>query len=124
MIKRSLDTYDILIGSVKESIHTTLSDRSYSKIVVIVDKNTKSHCLPVIQDSLPEFSTIEIPSGEKHKTIETCQYIWGQMIDMQLDRHALVVNLGGGVIGDMGGFCARTYKRGIDFLQIPTTLLS
>ena len=124
MIRRSLDTYDILIGSVKEGLGATLSNRSYSKVVVIVDENTETHCLPMITDALSKFTTIKIKSGEKHKTIQTCEYIWSQMIDLQLDRHALVINLGGGVIGDMGGFCARTYKRGIDFLQIPTTLLS
>ena len=124
MIRRSLDTYDILVGSVKEGLSSTLSNRSYSKVVVIIDENTEDHCLPLIADVLPEFTSIRISSGERHKTIQTCEYIWSQMIDLQLDRHALVINLGGGVIGDMGGFCARTYKRGIDFLQIPTTLLS
>jgi 3-dehydroquinate synthase len=67
---------------------------------------------------------IEIKSGEKNKKLSTCSFIWEQMTEHQLDRKALMVNLGGGVIGDMGGFCASTYKRGLDFIQIPTTLLS
>jgi len=124
MIQRSLDTYAILIGPVSEGLSTTLAGRAYSKIVVIVDEHTEKDCLPLIKDVLPAFTVIKIRSGEAHKTVRTCETIWAQMIELQLDRHALVINLGGGVIGDMGGFCARTYKRGIDFLQIPTTLLS
>jgi len=67
---------------------------------------------------------LEIPAGENFKNLDTCRQIWQSMLDAQLDRKALVVNLGGGVIGDMGGFCAATWKRGVDFVQVPTTLLS
>jgi 3-dehydroquinate synthase len=67
---------------------------------------------------------ILIPAGEIHKNIQTCELIWGHLLHNDADRKALLINLGGGVIGDMGGFCASTYKRGIDFVQIPTTLLS
>lgn len=65
-----------------------------------------------------------IEAGEHHKNITTCTQIWQGMLDAQLDRRALVINLGGGVVGDMGGFCAATWKRGVDFVQVPTTLLS
>ncbi len=124
MIVRSLDTYDIQIGAVSEGIQKVLAERSYTQLAVIVDEHTAAYCLPLIQNDLPTHTVIKIQSGERHKTIATCEAIWSQMIQLHLDRHALVINLGGGVIGDMGGFCARTYKRGIDFLQIPTTLLS
>mgnify|MGYP003324163997 CR=1 FL=1 len=67
---------------------------------------------------------IEIKSGEKNKNISTCNLIWEQLTINNFDRKSLLINLGGGVIGDMGGFCASTYKRGIDFIQIPTTLLA
>jgi len=73
---------------------------------------------------LPTHKLVTIPSGETNKLLATCETIWEAMTDAELDRHALVINIGGGVIGDMGGFCAAVYKRGIDFLQIPTTLLS
>src|SRR6478609_2430536 len=97
----------------------------YSRVVVIVDEHTKEHCLPLIEKFIPIGSiVICIPSGESHKHLRTCEYIWNEMTKANLDRKAIVVNLGGGVIGDMGGFCASTYKRGIDFIQIPTTLLS
>jgi 3-dehydroquinate synthase len=67
---------------------------------------------------------IEVNAGEESKTIDFCIGIWKMLIDFGADRKALMINLGGGVITDMGGFVASTYKRGIDFVQVPTTLLS
>jgi 3-dehydroquinate synthase len=78
----------------------------------------------LVKDSLPAHKVIAIKAGEHFKNLDTCQQIWEEMTKYELDRHALLINLGGGVIGDMGGFCAATYKRGIDFIQIPTSLLS
>lgn len=92
--------------------------------MVLVDQNTKKHCYESVKPLLPAHKVIQIKAGEENKNLETCSYIWEQMTENELDRHSLLVNLGGGVIGDMGGFCAATYKRGIDFIQIPTTLLS
>ena len=97
---------------------------AYSQVAVLVDENTLKYCYPLIVTHLPKHSLIEITSGEKHKNIETCQKIWSHLMDKHFDRKSLLINLGGGVIGDMGGFCAATYKRGIDFIQIPTTLLA
>ncbi|GHN01201.1 3-dehydroquinate synthase [Cytophagales bacterium WSM2-2] len=67
---------------------------------------------------------IEVPAGEEHKNIETCKLIWQKLTDLNFDRHSILIVLGGGVLGDMGGFCAATFKRGIDFALVPTTLLS
>jgi 3-dehydroquinate synthase len=114
----------VIIAPVQQSILQYLSSTNYSKVVVVVDENTRQHCYPLIEGILPEHTLIEVPSGEENKHLGTCEHIWGIMTDAQLDRHSLVINLGGGVIGDMGGFCAATYKRGIDFIQIPTTLLA
>jgi len=97
---------------------------SYSSLAVLVDENTHKACYPLIRASLPEHHLIRIRSGEEHKTLETCQQIWEEMTKAQLDRSALLINLGGGVICDMGGFCAATYKRGIHFINLPTTLLA
>ncbi len=96
----------------------------YSKVAVLVDDNTRKFCYPKVRNGLPQHILIEIRSGEEHKTLDTCQLIWKSMTDHGFDRKALLVNLGGGVIGDMGGFCAATYKRGIAFINIPTTLLA
>jgi 3-dehydroquinate synthase len=73
---------------------------------------------------LNEAEIIELESGEEHKTLDTCLQIWGGLTDLGADKKSLIINLGGGVISDLGGFVASTYKRGIDFINIPTTLLS
>ncbi len=114
----------VIISPISESLKTFLGTKSYSKIVVLTDTNTKRFCYPVIKDALPKHTLITVKHGEENKNLQTCELIWSAMTEAQLDRHALMINLGGGVIGDMGGFCAATYKRGIDFIQIPTTLLS
>ena len=112
--------YSIWIGEKSLSkLDTTL----YSKIGVLVDENTKKNCL----DKLPKIKKsiiIEIPSGEKNKNINTCKAIWNELHNHDFDRSSLLINLGGGVIGDMGGFCASTYKRGINFINLPTTLMA
>lgn len=114
----------VIIAPIGESLPDFLSSKPYSKIVVIADNNTKRHCYPILKAFLPKHSVVTVPSGETHKTLATCEKIWEFMTREELDRHALVINVGGGVIGDMGGFCAAVYKRGIDFIQVPTTLLS
>jgi 3-dehydroquinate synthase len=101
-----------------------LRSKDYSKIAVLTDENTHRLCLPVIKEALPPHEIIEVRSGEEQKSIQSCTLIWEEMTEMALDRHAVLIVLGGGVLGDMGGFCAATYKRGIDFILIPTTLLS
>jgi 3-dehydroquinate synthase len=101
-----------------------LRNNSFSSIAVLVDENTGKYCYPLIKDCLPFHKLIEITSGEEEKHLGTCTKIWEAMTAFNMDRHALLINLGGGVIGDMGGFCAATYKRGIRFIQVPTTLLS
>jgi 3-dehydroquinate synthase len=115
---------EILFFNVSEQLADFLNRKKYSKICVIADENTATNCFPLISPIVPNARLIQIPSGEQNKTLSTCEKIWKEMTDLHLDRQALIINLGGGVIGDMGGFCAATYKRGIDFIQIPTTLLS
>lgn len=112
--------YSIWIG--KDSL-SKLNVKSYSKVAILVDENTKKNCLyklPKIEQPI----IIEIPSGEKNKNITTCNLIWKELTNNKFDRDSIIINLGGGVIGDIGGFCASTYKRGIDFIHIPTTLLA
>jgi len=100
------------------------TENDFSKIFVLADENTRTFCLPVIAPFLPEFQLITIRSGESEKNIDTCKYLWEQLMDMGAERSSLLINLGGGVIGDMGGFVAGTFKRGLPFIHIPTTLLA
>lgn len=125
MQKVDLQDYQIWVGSVGEGLSEFLRTHRYSRIFVLMDENTASFCFPLLPaEVLSEAVPIRIQSGEIHKNIETCQEIWSALMQAGADRNALLINLGGGVIGDMGGFCASTYKRGIDFVQVPTTLLS
>jgi 3-dehydroquinate synthase len=120
-----LADYQIQIGAIKSSLSTFFKQNVFSKTIVLTDENTQKYCLPLFKTVLPiDFQTIIIPAGEQHKNIDTCQIIWNSLFEAGADRKSLLINLGGGVIGDMGGFCASTFKRGMPFLQIPTTLLS
>ena len=121
-----LDTYSIFIGDIWVDLKNFLDEKKYSSIFILVDENTLEHCLSIFFHKIKNTNAevIIIPPGEIFKTIETCQHIWSEMMRLNADRKSLLINLGGGVIGDMGGFCASTFKRGIDFIQIPTTLLS
>ena len=101
-----------------------LKDHGYTRIGVLADTNTFRDCYPAIKDGLGQHEVIVVESGEEHKNLNTCEKIWQFMTDHQFDRHAVLIVLGGGVLGDMGGFCAATYKRGIDFILCPTTLLA
>ncbi|MBK7957891.1 MAG: 3-dehydroquinate synthase [Bacteroidetes bacterium] len=116
----------IHIGKIATLLEDILAQKDYSKILVLVDEHIEANCLPLLfsKDSLIHFELIKIPSGEEHKTLDTCQLIWDQFNQHHVDRNAVLINLGGGVICDMGGFAASTYKRGIDFINIPTTILA
>ncbi|MDR0970114.1 MAG: 3-dehydroquinate synthase [Lentimicrobiaceae bacterium] len=110
--------------------------RSYVKIwkknalqvIVLVDTNTQKHCAPYLYTFFDEatyvYSEIVIPTGESAKNIETLIQIWNFLIEIQADRSAVLINLGGGVVSDIGGFAASCFKRGITFINIPTTLLA
>ncbi|MFY0600144.1 MAG: 3-dehydroquinate synthase [Cyclobacteriaceae bacterium] len=111
------------ISNPKEGLKQVLQELNPDKVAFLVDENTKAHCLPLfgIDDSS---NVIEIKSGEINKTLATCTEIWEALTNWGFSRKSLLVNVGGGVIGDMGGFCASTYKRGIRFVNFPTTLLA
>ena len=102
-----------------------LKSKSQQRFFVLIDENTNEFCFPLLKDFLPNnIIKIIIKSGENHKTLETITLIWQKLTENKADRKSILVNLGGGVICDMGGFAASTYKRGIEFINIPTTLLS
>jgi 3-dehydroquinate synthase len=121
-------SYTISIGNKSfDRLNTFLSKGNYSGYFIICDENTFTHCLPNLLFNCPALNDaeiIELESGEEHKTLETCLQVWGALTDMGADKKSLVINLGGGVITDLGGFVASTFKRGVDFINIPTTLLS
>ena len=128
MLEVKSQGYSVIIGDDSLShLNEFLNGKTYSKYFIIVDENTIEHCLPTIVtniDCLAKAEVIQTESGEENKTIEVVTQVWYAMSEAHADRKALVINLGGGVISDMGGFIASTYKRGVDFLNIATTLLS
>ena len=102
-----------------------LRQPAVSQVFVLTDANTGRLCYPLLRPHLPEIHTVvEIPAGEQAKTLDSCQVVWNALTNQQADRFAVLVNLGGGVVTDLGGFCAALYKRGIRFVQVPTTLLA
>ncbi len=121
-------TYNIHIEHASfDALNKFLSKKEYTKYIIICDENTSQYCLSNLLfgcEALTTAEIIELESGEINKTIETCVQVWGALTDIGADKKSLIVNLGGGVISDLGGFVASTFKRGIDFINIPTTLLS
>lgn len=115
---------EVTIAPIAESLPAFLESYDFSAIAVIADNHTFRFCYPELKAILPKHTLVRIKAGEEQKHIATCEMIWDALTRANFDRHALVLNLGGGVIGDMGGFCAATYKRGIAFAQLPTTLLA
>jgi 3-dehydroquinate synthase len=110
-----------------KELNAYLEASNFSKIFILVDTNTHTHCLPKFLSNIKYDRTIEIiemEAGEIHKTLETCTQIWHSLSDLDGDRKSLIINLGGGVVTDLGGFVASAFKRGVSFVNVPTTLLS
>jgi 3-dehydroquinate synthase len=122
------DTYSIYFNQQAFSaLNQHLKEKRYSKLFILVDENTHEHCLPLFLSSVEvnqEIEIIEMEAGEVNKTIETCVQVWLALSDLGADRKSLLINLGGGVVTDLGGFIAATFKRGIDFINVPTSLLA
>jgi 3-dehydroquinate synthase len=110
-----------------ETLASLLIPSHYSKVFILVDENTSEMCLPHFLNNLAtdiDVEIIEFEAGEIYKNIETCSQIWAALAELGGDRKSILLNLGGGVVSDLGGFVACTFKRGIDFITIPTTLLA
>jgi len=122
-------SYPVYIGS---DIYTILQNfiqldtYKKSRFYVLTDENTNKFCLPRLLDKVGSLSyagMITIPPGEHNKSIETCGYVWNYLTREKADRHSILINLGGGMVTDLGGFAASTYKRGIRSINVPTTLI-
>jgi 3-dehydroquinate synthase len=103
-----------------------LQAKDYSSLFLLVDTHTQEFCLPgfVSQTGLTDLEVLVMEAGEEHKTLQTCENLWNQLSERGADRNSALINLGGGVVTDLGGFVACTFKRGIDFYNLPTTLLA
>ena len=119
--------YKLEIGSLEESSFSQFLESYVNrKKVIIVDDNTHEHCLPYLITTFQELSDAEVillPEGEENKQMSIAYSVWEALTDYTVSRNDLVINLGGGMITDLGGFIASCYKRGCDFINIPTSLL-
>jgi 3-dehydroquinate synthase len=124
-MKMSKSTILHSINDLSQCIEKNTID--YSKAVIVTDENVAETCLPALIETSKLFQQAEIivvDPGEESKSIEIGDHIYKQLLDQQYDRNCILINLGGGVITDLGGFIASTYKRGIAFLNIPTSLMA
>ena len=116
----------IITNELNEKLSKEIDLLKPDKIFILTDTSTHRDCLPIIKDniSLKEASSITVPQGDNNKNIDTLAYIWRNLSDLSASRKSLLINLGGGMISDMGAFAAATFKRGIQCINIPTTLLA
>ena len=120
--------YKVEVGGLPQSSFAEyLAQYDKSKKVIIVDENTHEHCLSYLIttfEALSEAEVILLPEGEDNKQLEVAFGVWEALTEYGVGRHDLIINLGGGMITDMGGFIASCFKRGVDFINIPTSLLA
>jgi 3-dehydroquinate synthase len=121
--------YDVHVGpDMFRELEKFLARRQvFGNVVLLVDRNTRQHALPLIRERVPSLQDapfIDVEAGERSKSIDTCTHIWNRLTEIRADRQSLLLNLGGGMICDVGGFAASVFLRGIDFIHVPTTLLS
>ena len=114
---------DIYLGSIADGLQDIIQSLDASSLILVADDNTADHCVPLLKINSDLAPTVIIPSGEPNKTLESAQQIWSALLNAGADRTSLVLNVGGGMITDLGGFAASCFQRGIRFGNIPTSLL-
>lgn len=116
----------ILSENLEDSLNKSIAACSPDKIFILTDEHTHQFCLDKLHgiESLNNMSEIILGAGDIHKTLETLSSVWFKLSNEGATRHSMLINLGGGMITDLGGFAAATFKRGINYINIPTTLLA
>jgi 3-dehydroquinate synthase len=118
---KTIHSFDEIQKILTEEVST------HSATFILCDTNTNEHCVRFLLETIPalnEVPIIEIPEGEESKSLEIVAQLYEELLHHNSDRQSLLLNVGGGVISDIGGFVASTYKRGIDFINIPTTVMA
>ena len=116
----------IISDNLQQSLSEAIAACQYDQLFVLVDTTTECLCLPVVADydCMRDAQRIVIPDTDTHKTLDSVTHVWSELQRLGATRHSLMINLGGGMVTDLGGFAASTFKRGIQYINIPTTLLS
>ena len=117
---------DIVSGNLERDLVNAIAECEHDKIFILTDQTTHDMCLPKLQNflCLKGAQSIVIKAGDTNKTLDSLAEVWTALSQGGATRHSLMINLGGGMVTDLGGFAASTFKRGIDFINIPTTLLA
>ena len=122
-----MDRQKVVISKdLQKALSDAIAECRHDKLFVLVDETTEQLCLPLIAgfDCMQEAQRIVIGATDTHKTLDTLSHVWAELQRMGATRHSLLINLGGGMVTDLGGFAASTFKRGLAYINIPTTLLS
>ena len=116
----------IVSGNLERDLVNAIAECEHDKIFILTDQTTHDMCLPKLQNflCLKGAQSIVIKAGDTNKTLDSLAEVWTALSQGGATRHSLMINLGGGMVTDLGGFAASTFKRGIDFINIPTTLLA
>lgn len=116
----------ILCNELEKELLTAIESKSYDKLFVLTDEHTARYCLPALSNLLTKQQAISITisAGDTNKNIEALAFVWNELSNKGASRHSLLINLGGGMVTDLGGFAAATFKRGMRYINIPTTLLA
>ncbi|MBR4921026.1 MAG: 3-dehydroquinate synthase [Prevotella sp.] len=116
----------IISTNLRETLNQAVEGCAHDRLLVLVDETTRQYCYPVVRDfeCMRQAQMITIGATDTHKTLDTLSHVWSEMQRLGATRHSLMINLGGGMVTDLGGFAASTFKRGIHYINIPTTLLS
>ena len=125
--KQDMDRQKIVFTSqIEGALSEAIAECGADRLFVLVDETTKGLCLPVVSsfECLQGAQTIVIPAGDSNKSLQSVSHVWDELQRLGATRHSLLINLGGGMVTDLGGFAASTFKRGIAFINIPTTLLA
>ena len=122
-----MDRQKVVISKdLQKALSEAIAECRHDKLFVLVDETTEQFCLPVIAgfSCMQEAQRIVIGATDTHKTLDTLSHVWAELQRRGATRHSLLINLGGGMVTDLGGFAASTFKRGLEYINIPTTLLS
>ena len=116
----------IISDNLQQALTQAVAECPHDRLVVLVDKTTEKCCLPIVSqyECMQQADIITIGATDAHKTLESLTHVWSELQRTGATRHSLMVNIGGGMVTDLGGFAASTFKRGIRYINVPTTLLS
>ncbi|MGV3631064.1 MAG: 3-dehydroquinate synthase [Bacteroidota bacterium] len=122
-------SYPIEFGLLTASSFPKILEKEYAsaKKIILVDENTHEYCLEYLLthfEALQDAEIMLLPCGEENKVMEVCFQVWEALSEYKISRRDLIINLGGGLVSDMGGFIAAIFKRGVNFINIPTSLLA